>query len=190
MDPSIIVSQPPNDANVSITLAKCGMFAKRTEIANAIENYLIQGPEWGGYLLENHVAGQRSIHRGRDLGFGQSLRHVDLQHFDLGFFLVSQILAARRLVLLDAVLALLEHLFDHRNDRNIIKLDLFIDLFLLHRRHQQADRAEPIDFLGLHGRLHIVLDTRFETHDTPFSRQLERPKGRTEAAFGYTGTGS
>lgn len=61
MDPSIIVSQPPNDANVSITLAKCGMFAKRTEIANAIENYLIQGPEWGGYLLENHVAGQRSI---------------------------------------------------------------------------------------------------------------------------------
>lgn len=61
MDPSIIVSQPPNDANVSITLAKCGMFAKRTEIANTIENYLIQGPEWGGYLLENHVAGQRSI---------------------------------------------------------------------------------------------------------------------------------
>ena len=61
MDPSIIVSQMPNDANVSITLAKCGMFAKRTEIANAIENYLIQGPEWGGYLLENRVAGQRSI---------------------------------------------------------------------------------------------------------------------------------
>src|SRR5574343_22454 len=37
------------------------MFAKRTEIANAIENYLIQGPEWGGYLMQNHVAGQRSI---------------------------------------------------------------------------------------------------------------------------------
>lgn len=61
MDPSIIVSQLPNDANVSITLAKCGMFAKRTEIANAIENYLIQGPEWSGYLLENHVAGMRNI---------------------------------------------------------------------------------------------------------------------------------
>ena len=61
MDPSIIVSKLPNDANVSITLAKCDMFAQRTEIANAIENYLIQGPEWGGYLLENHVAGQRSI---------------------------------------------------------------------------------------------------------------------------------
>jgi hypothetical protein len=62
MDPSIIVSQPPNDANVSITLAKCGVFAKRTEIASAIENYVIQGPEWSGYLLENHVAGQRNIH--------------------------------------------------------------------------------------------------------------------------------
>lgn len=61
MDPSIIVSQLPADPNVSITLAKCGMFARRTEIANTIENYLIQGPEWGGYLLENHVAGQRSI---------------------------------------------------------------------------------------------------------------------------------
>lgn len=61
MDANIIVAQPPNDANVSITLAACQPFARRTEIANAIENYLIQGPEWGGYLLENHVAGQRSI---------------------------------------------------------------------------------------------------------------------------------
>ena len=61
MDPSIIVSKLPNDANVSITLVKCDVFAQRKDIANAIENYLIQGPEWGGYLLENHVAGQRSI---------------------------------------------------------------------------------------------------------------------------------
>ena len=61
MDPTIIVSKMPNDANVSITLAKTGMFAERTDMANALENYLIQGPEWGGYLLENHVAGQRSI---------------------------------------------------------------------------------------------------------------------------------
>ena len=61
MDANLIVAQPPNDANVSITLAKCAMFHRRTDIANAIENYLIQGPEWGGYLLENHVAGQRSV---------------------------------------------------------------------------------------------------------------------------------
>lgn len=61
MDPTVVLSQLPNDPNVSITLAKTSMFAKRTEIANAIENYLIKSSEWGGYLLENHVAGQRSI---------------------------------------------------------------------------------------------------------------------------------
>ncbi|CAN7170507.1 hypothetical protein LJR118_000297 [Acidovorax sp. LjRoot118] len=58
---TIIVSKPPNDANVSITLAKCAPFARRTEIANAIESYLIQSSEWSGYLLENHVVGQNSI---------------------------------------------------------------------------------------------------------------------------------
>lgn len=61
MDPSIIVSVPPNDANVSITLAKCDTFALRTAIANTIENYLIAGPVWPGYLFEGHVIGQRSI---------------------------------------------------------------------------------------------------------------------------------
>lgn len=61
MGANIIVSRLPNDDNVSVTLAACSTFARRTEIANAIENYLIKGPEWGGYLLENHVAGQRSI---------------------------------------------------------------------------------------------------------------------------------
>ena len=61
MDPTIVLSQLPNDPNVSITLAKTTMFARRTDIANTIENYLIASSEWGGYLLENHVAGQRSI---------------------------------------------------------------------------------------------------------------------------------
>lgn len=58
---NIVVSKPPNDANVSITLTKCAPFARRTEIANAIESYLIQASEWQGYLLENHVEGQQSI---------------------------------------------------------------------------------------------------------------------------------
>lgn len=61
LDANIIVSHPPTDPNVSITLAACSMFAKRSEIAQAIANYLIAGSEWHGYLLENHVAGQRSI---------------------------------------------------------------------------------------------------------------------------------
>ena len=37
MDPTIVLSQLPNDANVSITLAKTTMFARRTDIANTIE---------------------------------------------------------------------------------------------------------------------------------------------------------
>ena len=57
----IIISRIPNDENVAVTLAECNPFDRRTDIATAIENYLIQGPEWGGYLFENHVQGQRSI---------------------------------------------------------------------------------------------------------------------------------
>ncbi|MCS4509133.1 hypothetical protein [Xylophilus ampelinus] len=62
MDANLIVAEPPNDPNISITLMKApGVFARRTEVANAIESYLVQGSVWGGYLLENHVAGQRTI---------------------------------------------------------------------------------------------------------------------------------
>jgi|SRR5215217_269735 len=61
MGANIIVSKPPNDDNVAITLAKVSDFARRTEIANAIESYLIQASEWSGYLLENHVVGMAQI---------------------------------------------------------------------------------------------------------------------------------
>lgn len=61
LDSHLIISHLPTDPNVSITLAACGMFAKRSEIAQAIANYLIPGSEWSGFLLEDHVAGQRSI---------------------------------------------------------------------------------------------------------------------------------
>lgn len=61
MGANIILAEPPNDPNVAVTLAPCAPFARRTEIAQAVENYLISGPVWAGYLLENHVAGQRSI---------------------------------------------------------------------------------------------------------------------------------
>lgn len=61
MGANFILSAPPTDPNVSVTLAKCGLFERRAAIAAAIANYLIQGPEWSGYLLENHVAGQRSL---------------------------------------------------------------------------------------------------------------------------------
>lgn len=58
---NFILSMPPTDPNVSVTLAKCNLFARRTEIAAAIANYLIKASEWSGYLLENHVLGQRNI---------------------------------------------------------------------------------------------------------------------------------
>lgn len=61
MGANFILSMPPTDPNVSVTLAKCGLFARRSEIAQAIASYLIQASEWPGYLLENHVAGQRNI---------------------------------------------------------------------------------------------------------------------------------
>lgn len=61
MGANFILSMLPTDPNVSVTLAKCNLFARRTEIAAAIANYLIQGSEWSGYLLENHVVGQRNI---------------------------------------------------------------------------------------------------------------------------------
>ncbi len=62
MDGNVIVGSPPNDPNVSITLMKApGVFARRTEVANAIESYLVRGPLLGPYLLENHVINMRRI---------------------------------------------------------------------------------------------------------------------------------
>lgn len=61
MGANVILSALPNDPNVSITLAKCDLFARRTDIARAIANYLIEGPTWSGALLEDHVLGMRSI---------------------------------------------------------------------------------------------------------------------------------
>lgn len=61
MGANFILSMPPTDDNVAVTLAKCNLFARRTEIAQTIANYLIKGPEWSGYLLEDHVAGQRAV---------------------------------------------------------------------------------------------------------------------------------
>lgn len=61
MGASMILSALPTDPNVSITLAKCDLFARRTAIAASIANYLIQGTTWSGALLEDHVVGMRSI---------------------------------------------------------------------------------------------------------------------------------
>lgn len=62
LDANVILSGMPTDPNVSVTLVPCGAFDRRTDIAAAIASYLIPAPEWGGYLLENHVQGQAAVH--------------------------------------------------------------------------------------------------------------------------------
>ena len=61
MGANVILSRLPTDPNVSVSLAKCNLFARRSEIAQAVANYLIQSVVWNGALLEDHVAGQKSI---------------------------------------------------------------------------------------------------------------------------------
>lgn len=59
---NLIIAKPPTDSRVSVTLfsTKDG-FDHRTDAQSRLESYLVPGPEWPGYLLENHVAGQRVI---------------------------------------------------------------------------------------------------------------------------------
>ena len=60
LDSNVIVAEPPLDPNVSITLMSTGdTFDRRDAARNRIESYLVYGSEWPGFLLENHVAGQR-----------------------------------------------------------------------------------------------------------------------------------
>lgn len=59
---NVMVAKPPADPNVSVTLFSTGdHFDRRTSAQNRVEAYLGAGSEWSGYLLENHIAGQRSI---------------------------------------------------------------------------------------------------------------------------------
>jgi hypothetical protein len=59
---NIIVAEPPSDPNVSVTLFSTGeTFDERDSAVSRVESYLVPGVEWAGFLLENHVAGQRVI---------------------------------------------------------------------------------------------------------------------------------
>ena len=62
MGSNIIVAEPPEDPNVSVTLFTTDdTFDRRLEAASRIESYLNKGPLWPGILYENHIAGQRSV---------------------------------------------------------------------------------------------------------------------------------
>jgi hypothetical protein len=85
--------------------------------------------------------GDRSSNDGLDLGGGQPLRHVAGQHAGLELLGVGQVLALRGLVLGNRVLALLEHLLDHRDHHGVGDLDLVVNALLLDRGAQQAQAS-------------------------------------------------
>ena len=59
---NVIVAEPPQDPRVSVTLFTNGLtFDTRAEAQARVEAYLNKGPEWSGYLYENHIAGQRAV---------------------------------------------------------------------------------------------------------------------------------
>ena len=59
---NVIVAAPPADPRVSVTLFSTeGFFDTRAYATSRVEAYLNQGGEWGGFLWENHIAGQRVV---------------------------------------------------------------------------------------------------------------------------------
>jgi len=59
---NVVVSDPPGDPRVAVTIFSTGsVFDRRTNARDRIEAYLNKGSLWNGYLLENHITGQRSI---------------------------------------------------------------------------------------------------------------------------------
>lgn len=59
---NVIVAEPPQDPNVSVTIFSTrDVFDRRESASGRVESYLNAGPEWAGYLYENHIEGQRVI---------------------------------------------------------------------------------------------------------------------------------
>lgn len=62
LDANVIVAKPPTDPNVSVTLFSTeSTFDTRATAQQRVESYLTEASEWPGFLLENHVTGQRVI---------------------------------------------------------------------------------------------------------------------------------
>ena len=59
---NVIVAEALADPRVAVTIFKATeTFDRRSDARDRIEAYLNKGGLWDGYLLENHIAGQRSI---------------------------------------------------------------------------------------------------------------------------------
>lgn len=66
---NIIVAQPPDDPNVSITMIKSpGTFARRADLVKIIEASSTPGSEFNGFLLGNLVVGHRGLKIGQRPG--------------------------------------------------------------------------------------------------------------------------
>jgi hypothetical protein len=61
MDANVIVAEPPEDPNVSVTIFAGETFDRRADATNRIESYLIGGGEWPALLFGDHVEGQQII---------------------------------------------------------------------------------------------------------------------------------
>lgn len=62
MGANMVVSRPPDDPNVSITLFKTGeSFDKRVDAVSRLESYLFKGSQYPGDLFNNHIAGMMSV---------------------------------------------------------------------------------------------------------------------------------
>lgn len=62
MGANVIVAEPPQDPRVSVTLFKAlDSFEQRASAQKRMESYLFRGGVLPGYLLEDHIAGQRVI---------------------------------------------------------------------------------------------------------------------------------
>ncbi len=88
-----------------------------------------------------------------------------MQHLDLGFFLVDEILAGARAVLSNGVAALLDHAFDDALYAGVVQRPPRVDfaLFDAGQRHAQDAQARLIS--AAHSSLHFFLKTVFERHD-------------------------
>ena len=62
MGSNVIVAEPPNDPNISLTLFTTNsVFDTRSEASARVESYLNRGGLWPGFLYNDHIAGQRII---------------------------------------------------------------------------------------------------------------------------------
>lgn len=59
---NIVLAEPPNDANVDMTIFSTGsMFDRREDAVARLEAYLNIGPAYAGNLYGNHIAGQNTL---------------------------------------------------------------------------------------------------------------------------------